>query len=112
VTFGGESMTRTRSRKRQSGAQKAAANGHFDFADADHRPLHRCVASAMDGYFAALDGATMTGLYDLVIAEVERPLLESVMRFAGDNQSRAAEILGLNRGTLRKKLKLHGLMDE
>jgi Fis family transcriptional regulator len=70
------------------------------------------VASALDSYFETLGGAPVKGLYDLVIAEVERPLLESVMRFVGENQTRASEVLGLNRGTLRKKLKQHGLLDD
>jgi Fis family transcriptional regulator len=46
------------------------------------------------------------------MAEVERPMLVSVMRHVGDNQSRAAALLGLSRGTLRKKLMRHGLLDE
>jgi len=70
------------------------------------------VAFALDRYFESLDGAPTAGLYDLVIAEVERPLLESVMRFVDDNQTRASDVLGLNRGTLRKKLKQHGLLDD
>ena len=52
----------------------------------------------------------MTDLYQMVLAEVEAPLLEAVMRYTGDNQSQASEILGLNRGTLRKKLKHYGLL--
>ena len=109
---GGDCMTRTRSRKRRgTGAQKTAANGGPHFSDVDHRPLNRCVAFALDRYFESLDGAPTAGLYDLVIAEVERPLLESVMRFVDDNQTRASDVLGLNRGTLRKKLKQHGLLD-
>ncbi len=106
-------MTRTRLRKRGSkgGSPKSAANGAIAFTDIDQRPLHRCVGSAMDRYFDSLDGATPHGLYDLVIAEVERPLLESVMRYVDDNQSRAAEMLGVNRGTLRRKLQQHGLLD-
>jgi Fis family transcriptional regulator len=70
------------------------------------------VASALDSYFETLGGAPVNALYDLVIAEVERPLLESVMRFVGENQTRASAVLGLNRGTLRKKLKQHGLLDD
>jgi len=89
------------------GATKGAA-----FADSDDRPLHRCVENALDGYFVALDGERATGLFDLVMAEVERPMLASVMRHVGGNQCRAAEVLGLSRGTLRKKLVRHGLLED
>ena len=82
------------------------------FADADDRPLHRCVENALDAYFAALDGERTRGLFDLVMAEVERPMLASVMRHVGGNQCRAAEVLGLSRGTLRKKLVRHGLLED
>lgn len=106
-------MTKTRTRKgrKPKDVNKATANGGVAFADIDQRPLHRCVSSALDRYFDTLDGATTHGLYDLVIAEVERPLLESVMRYVDDNQTRAADMLGVNRGTLRRKLQLHGLLD-
>jgi Fis family transcriptional regulator, factor for inversion stimulation protein len=80
-------------------------------ADGDARPLHRCVESALSAYFAALDGESACGLYDLVMAEVERPMLECVMRHVSDNQCRAATLLGVSRGTLRKKLIRHGLLE-
>jgi Fis family transcriptional regulator len=73
-------------------------------------PLAVCVSRALDRYFEHLDGETPRDLYDLVLAEVEAPLLRTVMREACGNQSRAAEMLGLNRGTLRKKLKQYGLL--
>jgi len=73
------------------------------------RPLRACVREAVEDYFAQLDGHTTTGLYRLVMHEVEAPLLEAVLRHTGGNQSRAADVLGLNRGTLRKKLKSHNL---
>ena len=68
------------------------------------------VEDAIERYFKHLDGANTCDLYDLVLAEVERPLLCSVMKHVDQNQSRAADLLGLSRGTLRKKLKIHGLM--
>ena len=74
-------------------------------------PLHLSVVEALDGYFETLDGASSGGLYALVMNEVERPLLEAVMGRVDDNQTRAAELLGLSRGTLHKKLKQHGLLD-
>ncbi len=77
--------------------------------DSQDKPLRECVASAMDRYFAQLDGEMPAALYQMVLAEIEHPLLESVMRYTGGNQTRAARVLGLNRGTLRKKLKQYGL---
>jgi Fis family transcriptional regulator len=72
-------------------------------------PLRDCVRDAVDYYFAQLGGYPADGLYQLVLREVEAPLLECVLRHAQGNQSRAAEILGINRGTLRKKLKEYGI---
>ena len=66
--------------------------------------------SSLERYFHDLDGETPGQLYDMVIAEIERPLLELVMQHAQSNQCRAATMLGINRNTLRKKLKDHGLL--
>lgn len=71
--------------------------------------LARSVRRAIDGYFHDLDGGKPHALYDLVIQSVERPMLQSVLERAAGNQSRAAAILGLNRNTLRKKMREHGL---
>jgi Fis family transcriptional regulator len=72
--------------------------------------LSSCAKAALEKYFHDLNGEKPVGdLYDLVIQEVERPLLEIVMKYVKSNQCRAAEMLGINRNTLRKKLKLHGL---
>ncbi|MBV1869401.1 MAG: DNA-binding transcriptional regulator Fis [Gammaproteobacteria bacterium] len=68
------------------------------------------VAQAMDSYFNLLDGSDVTDVYRLVMSEVEAPLLESVLKHTNGNQTKAAEVLGLNRGTLRKKLKIYGLL--
>lgn len=72
--------------------------------------LHLHVDRAMRHYFSNLQGETPHNVYDLVLAEIEKPLLSVVLEQTRGNQTRAAEILGLNRGTLRKKLKAHGLM--
>jgi Fis family transcriptional regulator, factor for inversion stimulation protein len=72
-------------------------------------PVAACVKSAMERYFNDLNGEKTTGVYEMLLHEVEKPLLEIVMRHAKDNQCKAAEILGINRNTLRKKLKLHKL---
>nr|WP_229803428.1 DNA-binding transcriptional regulator Fis [Halomonas qijiaojingensis] len=79
-------------------------------APAQEQPLREAVDAAMRRYFAHLDGETVTDLYAMVLAEVEAPLLSSVMDYVNGNQTRAAEILGLNRGTLRKKLKQYALI--
>ncbi len=74
------------------------------------RVLAQCVEDAMEHYFLLLDGHDTVGLYDLVMQEVEAPMFRAVMSHTRNNQSKAAELLGLNRGTLRKKLKLYGLL--
>ncbi|GAB3484723.1 DNA-binding transcriptional regulator Fis [Marinomonas epiphytica] len=68
------------------------------------------VEKALQNYFSHLDGQPVTDLYQLVLAEVEAPLLESVMSYTKDNQTKASTLLGLNRGTLRKKLKQYGML--
>tara|TARA_B100000902_G_C26547530_1_gene545539 strand:+ start:118 stop:438 length:321 start_codon:yes stop_codon:yes gene_type:complete len=72
--------------------------------------LRLSVTGAMDRYFGNLGGHGTVNLYDLVLTEVETPLLEAVMKYTKNNQSKAAELLGLNRGTLRKKLKQYDLL--
>jgi Fis family transcriptional regulator len=72
-------------------------------------PLRTLCAEALDSYFATLNGHKPGQLYDLVLREVEEPLFKAVLDYAAGNQSRAADILGINRGTLRKKLKTYGL---
>ncbi len=68
------------------------------------------VEHAIRSYFANLEGEQACEVYNMVLAEIELPLLEVVLEYTRGNQTRASEILGLNRGTLRKKLKEHGLM--
>ena len=75
-----------------------------------HHSLRACVEHAMENYFRDLDGLATTDLYQMVLAEVEAPFLEAVMRYTDFNQSKASEMLGLNRGTLRKKLKQYDLL--
>ncbi|PHS70016.1 MAG: DNA-binding transcriptional regulator Fis [Methylophaga sp.] len=72
-------------------------------------PLSECVETALSDYFEQLDGHPAANLYDMLLAEVEAPLFRSTLAHTNGNQCRAAEILGINRGTLRKKLKLYGL---
>jgi Fis family transcriptional regulator len=72
--------------------------------------LRGSVSKALHNYFAHLEGASATDLYNLVLSEVEAPLLEAVMNHVKGNQTRASDLLGLNRGTLRKKLKQYDLL--
>jgi len=72
--------------------------------------LRDSVEQSMDNYFKLLDGQPVTNVYDMVLAEVEAPMLEIVMKHTRHNQTKAAQVLGLNRGTLRKKLKQYGLL--
>jgi len=66
--------------------------------------LRECVARAVRRYLADLDAQMPVGLYELVLNEVEVPLLREVLHWSGGNQSKAANALGINRATLRKKL--------
>ena len=72
--------------------------------------IENCIRANLDIYFRDLDGTDPTGLYDMLVKLVEKPLLDVVMTQSGQNQSRAAEWLGLNRNTLRKKLLEHDLL--
>lgn len=76
----------------------------------EEEPLRTCVERSLRTYFEHLDGETPTDLYALVLEEMEVPLLQTVMQQVCGNQSRAAAMLGLSRGTLRKKLKQHDLL--
>jgi Fis family transcriptional regulator len=71
--------------------------------------MARVVRRAIEGYFKDLDGERARGVYDMVINCVEKPLLESVLHRVQGNQTHAAEMLGINRNTLRKKMKAHGI---
>jgi len=71
--------------------------------------MARMVRRAIEGYFRDLDGEKPCRVYDMVINCVEKPLLESVLHRVRGNQSHAAEMLGINRNTLRKKMRVHGI---
>ena len=74
------------------------------------KSIEECVRSSLETYLKDLHGIEPNGVYDMMIRAVEKPLLEVVMAQAGHNQSKAADWLGLNRNTLRKKLAEHGLL--
>ena len=71
--------------------------------------LERSVRRAIDGYFRDLDGEKPHGVYDMVMSCVERPLIQAVLTRVDGNQTHAADMLGINRNTLRKKMKTHGI---
>jgi Fis family transcriptional regulator len=75
----------------------------------DNNELSSTVRKVMRQYFKDLDGEKCSGIYEMVVNAVEKPMLEIVMLQAQGNQTRAAQLLGLNRNTLRKKLQHHGL---
>lgn len=74
------------------------------------KQIEECVRVSLDGYFKDLHGTEPDRMYDMMVRVVEKPLLEVVMAQAAQNQSRAADWLGLNRNTLRKKLVEHKLI--
>ena len=72
-------------------------------------PLSVCITHAIENYFDDLNGEMPSNFHHFFINEVEKPFLEVVMRRVNGNQTKAAEILGINRNTLRKKLKTYDL---
>jgi Fis family transcriptional regulator, factor for inversion stimulation protein len=79
-------------------------------SDQQSHTLRDNVDKALRNYFSHLDGQPVTDVYDMVLSEIEAPLLETVMEYTRSNQTKASLLLGLNRGTLRKKLKQYGLI--
>jgi Fis family transcriptional regulator len=74
------------------------------------KQIDDCIRASVEQYFKDLRGAEPDGLHTLILAAVEKPLLDVVMRHAEGNQSKAAEWLGINRNTLRRKLLDHHLI--
>ena len=76
------------------------------------KPKHieACIRDSLEQYFKDLRGIEPTAMYEMILGVVEKPLLEVVMKQADNNQSRAAEWLGINRNTLRRKLLEHKLI--
>jgi len=93
-------------RKKKKGTRRKA-----QLTNVRNRPLRDLTSEALNRYFKDLNGHSPGDLYGLVLSEVEAPLFETVMEHTQGNQSRAAEILGINRATLRKKLKNYYLLD-
>ena len=72
--------------------------------------IQEVVKKSLEKYFRDLGEQEPSNVYDMVISTVEKPILEAVMERAEGNQSHAADMLGINRNTLRKKLQQHGLL--
>jgi len=74
------------------------------------KTINKSVQEGVEEYLQMMGDERVSGLYEMVLAEVEASLLRSVLVFTNHNQSQSAEILGLNRGTLRKKLRKYHLL--
>ena len=77
-----------------------------------NKPLSEQVKKAMKKYFSTLGDTNPANVYEMVMAEVEPELLKAVMKYAKNNQSKAATALGLNRATLRKKLHQYNIIQK
>ena len=89
-----------------SAVQESSLDGNFNSAE----PLRVHVERAIRDYFAALGDEMPTDLYELILAQVELPLLTVALEQTGGNQTKCAQVLGISRGTLRTKLKTYDLM--
>ena len=100
-------VAKKKSRTRREASK--AFNGRYWMVNGKGVPWRSQAEEALQCYFETLNGHKPAHLYDLVMREVEEPLFKVVMSHVQGNQSRAATILGINRGTLRKKLKEFGI---
>jgi Fis family transcriptional regulator, factor for inversion stimulation protein len=78
-------------------------------SNTSQQPLREHVQQTLENYFNHLDGEAPRNLYQTVLGEVEQPLLEFILQHTEGNQSQAADILGINRNTLRKKIRHYSL---
>ena len=97
----------------ETGLDRAAPDqaGEYRNNGGNNALLRDSVTAAVKGYLEQLDGQLGNDVYQMVLAEVEAPLLTQIMKYTRNNQTKASRMLGLNRGTLRKKLKQYGLLD-
>jgi Fis family transcriptional regulator len=95
-----------------SAAKDSATTRRRKATKADPPPLKDSAGEAIENFLKTLDGEPCSNLYDMVLHQVEAPLFKAVLDYTQHNQSHAATMLGLNRGTLRKKLRQHGLLSE
>jgi Fis family transcriptional regulator, factor for inversion stimulation protein len=99
----------TPSTKKTSRKKPKRTGSHSTPISARSKPLSSLTDECLHSYFANLNGHKPGDLYELVIGEVEKPLFRAVLGYTNGNQSEAAEILGINRGTLRTKLRTYNL---
>lgn len=90
-------------------SEKGAEIINFDSKNTPIIPLSEHVKQTVEQYFSHLNGHETVNLHAMVIAEVEKPLLQATLEHSGYNQTKAAKVLGLSRSTLRKKLEHYGL---
>ena len=103
-------MNRAESLHATPAAQLSAANEANTPTAPAASHLREAVTIAVRDYLEQLDGQLSSDVYQMVLAEVEAPLLKEIMAYTRNNQTRASIMLGLNRGTLRKKLKQYNLL--
>lgn len=101
-------MTRAQPLHPQASEPLPAAND--DSPSTDAASVRESVQTAVRSYLNELDGQMSTDVYQMVLEQMEAPLLEEIMAYTRNNQTKASAMLGLNRGTLRKKLKQHNLL--
>jgi Fis family transcriptional regulator len=77
----------------------------------EENEIAACMRRSLNRYFKDLDGETPSEIYSMVVSAVEKPLLLYILDRAEGNQTRAADMLGINRNTLRKKMREYGLSD-
>ena len=98
-------MTAMASNKKASRKKTKRVTSHTVHVGTRNKLLSNLTDECLNSYFENLNGHKPGDLYQLVLGEVEKPLFRAVLAYTNGNQSEAAEILGINRGTLRKKLK-------
>ena len=89
----------------------ASSQSMVGFVNQQKQLLKNSVQESLQNYFSKIGDSLINNLYGMVLSEVEEPLLKVVMSYTKGNQSKAAILMGLSRGTLRKKLKIYGMLD-
>ncbi len=105
-----ETLAPTRLPNDQASDKKAIDNDTAPEQFVHGQSLHDSVTVAIRNYLKELDGQMAIDVYEMVLAEIEAPLLKEIMEYTRNNQTKASIMLGLNRGTLRKKLKQYKLI--